>query len=765
MRQPFVTLFLLGLSVGLPLGAAAQTPFGLEYQSVAKVVHGTDTLRAPWAGGLNTTHFSSIDLNGDNQPDLYLFDRQTRRSLTFLNVAGPSGGRQWQYAPEYQALFPTTGLSNWVQLRDYDCDGRPDLFTMGTISGSIRVYRNVAGADGRPTFQQVSDELEYFDPGPNGGLININSGGYNTPAIEDVNGDGRLDITTFNYINSATIHYFVNTSTAACGGLSFQKVTDEWGGLKTCYTSCSSFSFAGEACRSALKPNHTSGNNLLPIDLDGDGDKDLLTARDNCSELVRILNAGTSGTARFTGAGVSDNFPAAKPVRLPNFPAPYSLDVTFDGRPDLVVTPNVFDHLDTIDTHQTVWLYENTSATNVPNFAFRQNNFLQKDMLDVSDKAAPAFGDLTGDGLKDMLIGGVSRATASGFYRASLWFYQNVGTAAKPVFKLITNDYLNLAAKNYLSLRPVLVDLNRDGALDLAYSAFGHRNSSYNFIAYIFNTAPAAQPAAFNTASPTLLENVPARVYDTPCFTDVDGDGYVDMLLSSNSSSFDFPGQALRYYRNNGSQPLSRAFALVNNDFGHLRTPDDERPNNLAATVADFDRDGQPDLVTIDELGRLHFFSNYRGQGAIFLDRTDVLYNNTLGRFENLELGSRIENLYTLTAADVNGDGAPELFIGTETGGVVALGIRGLILGTKPAAAQALALSVYPNPAATSATIETPRPTRLVVLDVLGRPVRRTDATLRQQHTLDLRGLAPGVYLVRAEAANGQAGVQRLIVQ
>ncbi|MCB2376422.1 T9SS type A sorting domain-containing protein [Hymenobacter sp. BT635] len=763
MRQPVFFLLLIGVMIGLPLGVSAQTPFGLEYQSVAKVVHGPDTLRMPWAGGLNTTHFSSIDLNGDNQNDLYLFDRQTRRSLTFLNAANPAGGRLWQYAPEYQSLFPAE-LTNWVQLRDFDCDGRPDIFTMGTISGSIRVYRNVAGAGGRPTFQRFSDELEYFDPGPNGGLININTGGYNTPAIEDVNGDGRLDITTFNYINSATIHYFVNTSTAGCGGLAFQKSTNEWGDLRTCYLSCSSFVFGSETCRSTfLKPNHTSGNNLLPIDLDGDGDKDLLTARDNCSELIRIINTGTAATARFTQAGVSSNFPATTPVRVPNFPAPYSLDVTFDGRPDLVVTPNVFDHLDTIETRQSVWLYENTSSTAVPNFAFRQNNFLQKDMLDVSDKAAPAFGDLTGDGLKDMLIGGVGRVTANGFYRASLWFYQNVGTATVPIYKLITSDYLNLSAKKYLSLRPVLVDLNRDGALDLAYSAFGVRNSSYNFIAYIFNTATTSQPAAFNTASPVLLENVPARTYDTPCFTDVDGDGYVDMLLSSNSNSADFPGQALRYYRNNGSQPLSRAFTLVNNDFGRLRTPDNERPNNLAATVADFDRDGQPDLATIDELGRLHFYSNFRNQAAMFLDRTDVLYNRTLGRYENLELGSRIENLYTITSADVNGDGAPELFIGTETGGVVALGRAAVVLSTKPAA-QALALSVYPNPATTTATIETPRPTRLAVLDVLGRRVR-TAATLSQQHTLDLRGLAPGVYLVRAEAANGQTGVQRLVVQ
>ncbi|MCB2406826.1 T9SS type A sorting domain-containing protein [Hymenobacter lucidus] len=764
MRQPLFFLLVLGAFIGLPQRVSAQTPFAFEYRSVAKVVHGTDTLRTAWVGGLNTPHFSSIDLNGDNQPDLYLFDRQTRRSYTYLNAANPSGGRMWQYAPDYQSLFPAD-LSNWVQLRDYDCDGRPDIFTMGPISGSIKVYRNVAGAGGRPTFQLVSDELNFFDPGPNGGMTNISTGGYNTPAIEDINGDGRLDIVTFNYINSTTVHSFINSSTTACGGLDFRQDSQRWGGVKTCYTSCSSFVFGTEECRSnnVLKPNHTSGNNLLPIDLDGDGDKDLLTARDNCAELVRLTNAGTLAAARFTSAGQTASFPPTTPVRLPNFPAPYSLDVTFDGRPDLVVTPNVFDHLDTIDTHQTVWLYENTSATAAPNYAFRQNDFLQRDMLDVSDKAAPAFGDLTGDGLKDMLIGGVSRATTGGFYRASLWLYQNVGTASKPVYKLITNDYLGLSGKKYGSLRPALVDLNRDGVLDLAYSAFSLRNSSYNFIAYVLNTATTSQSAAFNVASPTLLENIPGRVYDTPCFTDVDADGYVDMLLSTNTNSSDFPGQALRYYRNNGSQPLSRAFVLVNNDFGRIRTPTDERPNNLATTVADFDGDTRPDLVTIDELGVLHFYADYRSQSSIFLDRSDVLFNPTLARLEPLQLGSRIENLYTLTSSDVNNDGIPELFVGTEDGGVVALGGLRPTLGAK-AAAQKLPLSVYPNPATTTAIVETPRPTRLVVLDMMGRRVR-AEAALRQRHTLDLQNLAAGVYLVRAEAANGETGVQRLVVQ
>ncbi|MFD1468959.1 T9SS type A sorting domain-containing protein [Hymenobacter caeli] len=50
------------------------------------------------------------------------------------------------------------------------------------------------------------------------------------------------------------------------------------------------------------------------------------------------------------------------------------------------------------------------------------------------------------------------------------------------------------------------------------------------------------------------------------------------------------------------------------------------------------------------------------------------------------------------------------------------------------------------------------------MLDLTGRRVRPADAPARQ-HLLNLSGLAPGVYLVRAEAADGSAVVQRLAVQ
>ena len=158
MRRSFL-LWLLVLGVaGQACAQTSATQFGFVFGSVAKVVQGTDTLAHAWAGGLNTPQFSTIDLDGDGRADLYAFDRQTARSYTFLNVAAAGGtGRRWQYAPDYESLFPGD-LSGWALLRDYDCDGRADLFTYAS-GGDIRVFRNVAGAGGRPSFVLANNQL------------------------------------------------------------------------------------------------------------------------------------------------------------------------------------------------------------------------------------------------------------------------------------------------------------------------------------------------------------------------------------------------------------------------------------------------------------------------------------------------------------------------------------------------------------------------------------------------------------------------------
>ena len=771
-------VFLLAL-LTFSMGARAQSAagFGFEYRPVGPVVHGTDTLRNAWAGGLNTPQFSTIDLDGDGQLDLFAFDHESSRCYTFLSVAEPgsTAGRRWQYAPQYESIFPAD-LQSWALLRDYDCDGRPDLFTY-INGGEIRVFRNVL-VGGRPSFQLATNQIRFS--GSFAGTANLTIGGYNLPAIQDVNGDGKLDIMAYDFASASFIEQYINTSPGTCGGaLTFTLTTDNWGGIQAC-GGCASFLFNGQQCFTARQPTHTGGHSLLLLDLDGDGDQDLLDGRDNCPELTRLLNQGTTSVPVLTQAGISASFPsAATPVRVPVFPVGYSFDANFDGRPDLVVAPNMVSNTaDLVSLSHPVQLFENTAASGAPVFAYRPAGFLQGDMIDVSEGAAPTLGDIDGDGLPDLLIGNHADRV-NNVYRASITYYRNAGTRARPVFQLVSSDYLGLAARNLQGIKPTLVDLNRDGTLDLAYGAW---DGTSNVLYYILNTAQAGQPVAFSAANvvsfkpqgpataiwpvtyPPTAGILPATREDMPCFTDVDNDGYVDLLIGTNEVRE--PGMSLRYFRNRARGPLDSVFVLVDNDFGRIRETTGLRSYNLSPTVADFDGDGRPDLLTGDATGLLRFFSNYRAQvGGLFSERTDLLYNALSGQYESTRLGLDIYSHLGLAAADLNGDGTPELLVGTEAGGLLSYGIRNrMATATQPQAARALALNIYPNPATVTVTVETAAPTRLMLLDLTSRVVRAAGAAQRS-HRLNLNGLAAGVYLVRAVGLDGATAVQRLAVQ
>ena len=763
---------ILALLLGGTLGAQAQgtVGFGFEYRPAAKVVQGTDTLRQAWTGGFASPQFSSIDLDGDSNQDLFVFDRQSRRVYTFLSVASGTG-RAWQYAPDYESLFPA-GLAGWALLRDYDCDGRPDLLTQEGGSG-IRLYRNVP-QNGRPSFQNIGLLQERLS---GGGVSPVNTGGDNIPDFRDVNGDGKLDMVSYEFFASAYMELYINDTPGACSSSLpiFQSPVRPWGNIYSC-GSCDGYSVSGQTtCFTATKTQHSQGHNVLLVDLNGDGVPDVLDGRDNCPNLVRLLNQGSGTTASFPPASItSSQFPTtAHPARTSTFPAGYLIDADFDGREDVVVSPSIINNLsDNVTLRNTVNLYRNTTAAGATgkSFDYVAGGFLQGSMIDVSEGAAPAFGDLDGDGLKDMLVANHADRV-NGRYRATLSHYRNVGTATRPIFRLETSDYLGLSAGNFTEMRPVLVDLNRDGKLDLAYDAY---RISANRLFFLLNTAPAGQAAAFNVAaldSLQLIANpsgaIPFNNYDAPCFTDVDNDGFVDLLIGTNSTQG--PGMSLQYFRNQGSGPLNQAFVIADNDFGRLRNAQGQRPNNLSPAVADFDGDGRPDLLTWDSSGNLSFYSDYRSQTGAFLGRTSLFYNSLSSNYEGARLGLGRDIHNTLAAADLNGDNVPELLVGLQAGGVVSFGVTNRLggvsgLAARSSAAAALALLVYPNPATGTATVETATPTRLALLDLLGRTVQQP-AARGTRHQLNLDGLAPGIYLVRATDASGTSAVRRLQVR
>ena len=188
---------------GLLLFLCASLLFGADAQDLQRMIidvfEDGQQLRFPLSGGLKSPQFSEVDLNGDGVQDLFIFDKAGNVKLPFINK-GTDDEVDYDYAPFYGRGFPE--LADWVLLRDYNKDGIMDIFTQypnQAISGIVvftgRFANNRLEFD-RFNFPQTSANII---PIPTGGgmFTQLFVSQEDIPGIDDINGDGDLDILTF----------------------------------------------------------------------------------------------------------------------------------------------------------------------------------------------------------------------------------------------------------------------------------------------------------------------------------------------------------------------------------------------------------------------------------------------------------------------------------------------------------------------------------------------------------------------------------------
>jgi len=753
MKNVFALLLILWSATA----ALAQDSLQFRLRIDVPVVTATGALFDPWSGGLNTPQFSTIDLNKDGQPDLFIFDRMLQKVYTWLAVQ-ENGAWRYTYAPEYEVFFPED-LTSWVLLRDYDCDGLQDIFTNTPLG--IRVFRQEETGNSQLKFTLAEEALLYGNRN-----INLQMNSADVPAITDMDGDGDLDVLITEFSLGYTLEAYRNVQAEEglpCGTLKYVQQTNWWGGISEC-EDCNSFVFNAYCGLVApqqnipkpsllLAPQHTghSGSSLLLLDLDADGDKDLLMGALMCNDLVRMLNQGTPDKAMMTG--FDTNFPAAKPASFNIFPAAYYEDVTFDGVPDLLVAPQSTYELNNINLAQSVWLYRNEKVADNPEFDFVQDDFLQHQMIDLSEGAFPAFADIDGDGDQDMLVGN-DASMQHGSYSASVSYYQNTGTAAAPAFSLVTDDYLNLSSRFLRSIKPIFADINSDGVLDLILT-YQQPEAGIASIGYMPNTAAKGEPMQFSFAGIKTIMAVEAD--DAPAFFDADDDGDLDLVLGKASG-------ILPFYRNTGSagQP---AYTLEKSSLNNMGL--DVSLRNLRPAVADMDGDGQPDLLTVDDSGILSIYQNFIRSikdDTTLTAETRLLENTLTGQLHETRLGKGL----SIAVAPLGGTNKSYLAIGTQGGGLYLLEQTAGNGTVTENPQETLTLQVYPNPA-DKATYDVARaqasaPVSLQVYDSIGRLVFQTPGRYSRAHSIPLQNLKAGLYIVRATAQSGEQVTSKLLV-
>ena len=715
--------------ITVPLASQAQ--FQFEFVTDVPVVVANDTLRNPWAGGLNAGQYSPIDLNQDSQMDLVVFDRTSGKLNTFLSQNG-----KYTYDPAYEALFPPD-LRHWVLLADYNCDGKQDIFT--STSGGIRVFKNTS--EEQLSFSLVADPVATEG---SSGTFNLQVNSSDIPGITDVDGDGDLDILVFDFAAGGTIEYHQNLSRetdGTCQNLNFRRVTRRWGDFEEC--TCGVYAF-GEPCSAiggrVAKTQHVGGKSIFTLDYDGDGDQEVAFGDETCTSLAFLENEGTAEQALFLVA--SDTFPVATtPADGFFFPAAYRADVTFDGQPDVLVAPNVlFNVQNSIDFTQSSWLYRNVGTTTQPRFELAQKDFLQREMIDLGANAAPALGDFDGDGDDDLLLG--SESTQA---QARLHLYENAGTLTSPVFRLVDDDYLNLSSEGFTSLKPSLADINGDGRVDLLLQGSGSGVLAQLY--YLLNRSSTQWDFM-----PGLLRlGVNTVEFDTPFFYDINQDGRADLLIGRVTGK-------LEYHRNEeGETPT---FSLVTDTLAGIKN--DPFKRNLIPWVGDLNGDGTPELLTADGSGVMRVYENFLDENAPSMVTTQLI------RYDDDEAQESRLGLRTwLAGADLFGMGRPALAIGHAQGGVYLLASLGDGPGREPEGEQ-LTLTVFPNPGTHhhEVKVRVNQPAQLLIFNTLGQLIYSEEhLTPEVVYRVDSNALADGVYIFKAIGADRNTAVQRLVVR
>ena len=671
----------------------AQSPWEWQLGQGIPVQVENETLNHPFAGGLSAPQWSPIDMDDDGDEDAFCFDRDGNRILVFENLGG-----DWKERPDWSAGWPS--VKHWALLRDFDCDGKPDLFT--GYQNSIHVWRNTGVGAPVPTFEPFAAPLMAswdFGNGPQD--LPVVCLTIDKPAIIDLDEDGDLDFITFTE-TSITLYRFSGQTpcgldlvcTNRCYGM-FSEGSEDNSLFIGPEHNCS-FNVVDPEGRPAptdevLQARLHAGGAVTAIQADGNFFHDLLIS-DVTYPTMSGLMLEDAVDGQDSTAWVDEAFPSLVPhagmadsIMLTRFPAAFPFDVDADGDLDLILSPNISYE---INDDRCVQFWENQGSADVPIWALSDDNFIQSDMIDVGRGAIPRWFDLDSDGDMDLVLGNKERYEGVNNTPTALALFENTGSPVNPQLEWRTWSSIDFTTNQIESGFPALGDIDSDGDPDLIVGdelgilhAYENTAGSNNWPVWEMQTLAIADQYG---------ELIDVGQFAAPQLLDIDGDGMLDLLIGEKNGT-------LTLY--NGCQ--------VGGELTWCLNSTEENGENWAgiqvdnalgidgySTPALYQEDGVWHVVVGNELGAAEYFGTVDPSNP---HATLASISDALGGFKP---GLRS----TPALADLNGDGVPEMLVGIQNGGL--RWYQGVATGVPVQAHHALGIpSWHPNPVRASAEL------------------------------------------------------------
>ncbi len=632
-----------------------------------------DTLRNPFGGGMTNPTFSNIDANFDGKNDLFLFDHFDSTVAIYLN----EGNGKYKYSPEYINFFPSLVVWAFLKDYNKDglpdifayshqrggLEVYKNISTGGTVKfkmASDYLMTSHILCTCINAAQVYSDQVNMpaFEDMDGDGDIDI-------MAMDPSGFDIQL------YKNRSYDVYKKYDS------LNYEQTDDYWGAVQGAGGSTPTADSLAHPPTKGLKfsthcnKQQHAGDNLTILDADGDGDMDVIYTDINGAVPMLLKNGKKEYSAPFDTITTIDT---TYLKRMRYFPGAFHVDVDDDGVRDLLVSPMQYGANEGINCVQ---YYHNDNKDNNPVFKYKQNNFLQEDEVDLgvqsnpafldrnndgipeflviategdlgatSDKLvlyqnigtkgeaifkvinndwlnlnvkkyhglSPAFGDLDGDGLMDMLLGRND---------GTLLYFHNIGTTTTDNFSQEVNPFItdSIDVGNWST--PAIADLDNDGKADILVGNESGKLGYYHGLGYI--TVGSKKYLNYELKNPFFGGIITDDPTDTssgrdansaPTFADLNNNGVLDLICGSATGTLYI---YMDFQNNLTGTFLPEQNFLYNPLVSHYETRN--FGNMVHPAIAELNNDSFPDLLVGNRKGGLYYYSSHSVISAVVEDQ------------------------------------------------------------------------------------------------------------------------------------------------